>query len=207
MNPDIDSYLANGCGRCDKYATPLCKVHSWSAELALLREILLGCDLQEELKWSHPCYVNSGKNILIMGAFKDYVALTLFKGALLKDPKRLLVRQTENVQSGRQLRFTKTSEIKKAKATIETYVAEAIALAQAGLKVEKKKTEDFEVPDELKAAFRKDANFRRAFQALTPGRQRGYLLHFSGAKQSQTRASRIDKSKPKIFKGLGLHDR
>lgn len=207
MNSNVDSFFVDGCGRCEHYATPRCKVRTWSAELKALREIVLDCGLKEESKWGHPCYTSDGKNIVLMGAFKEYLSLTFFKGALLKDPKRLLVQQTENVQSGRQLRFTKKSEILKAKALIQSYVREAVAITEAGLKVVKKQTEDFDVPEELTAAFKKDPKFHGAFQRLTPGRQRGYLLHFSGAKGSATRASRIEKHRDRIFQGLGFHDR
>lgn len=207
MNPEIDTYLEDGCGRCKLYKTPECKVHTWNEVLVVLREVLLTCDLEEERKWSVPCYTHEGKNVVVLAAFKDYVAVSFFEGALLKDPKRLLVRPTENMQSGRQLRFTKKSEVEKERAAIRALVGEAIEVAVQGKKVEKKKTEDFEVPEELATAFRKDAKFKKAFSALTPGRQRGYLLHFAGAKKSQTRAARIEKHKARIFEGLGLHDR
>ncbi len=207
MNQDIDAYLAEGCGRCKHYQTPQCKVHAWNEVLVELRQVLLSCDLQEERKWSVPCYTHAGKNIVIMAAFKDYACLSFFKGALLEDPKSLLVRPTENMQAGRQLRFTKKSEVTKAKSAIRAFVREAIQVAMDGKKVEKKRTEDFDVPGELTTAFAKDPKFEKAFSALTPGRQRGYLIHFAGAKQSATRAARIEKHKKRIFDGLGLHDR
>ncbi|MCB8981511.1 MAG: YdeI/OmpD-associated family protein [Ardenticatenaceae bacterium] len=207
MNPQIDNYLAQGCGRCPLGGTPDCKVHNWPDVLAKLRAILLETDLTEELKWKVPCYTFDGKNILIMSAFKEYCVVAFFKGVLLKDPHGVLIQSTPNMQAERQLRFTTVQHVVELEPVIKEYVQEAIEVEKAGLAVEYKKTSDFDVPDELQTMFDEDIAFREAFDALTPGRQRGYLHYFSSAKQSQTRIARIEKCMPQIFEGIGLHDR
>jgi uncharacterized protein YdeI (YjbR/CyaY-like superfamily) len=178
----------------------------WAAEIAQLRRVLGGLKMVEECKWGKPTYTVNGKNIVIIQDFKDYCALGFFQGALLKDPKKLLVRLGE-VQAGRVMKFTSAKEIRTKAATIKAYVREAIAVEKAGLRVPPKKTADYPVPDELKERFRKDPRFKRAFEALTPGRQRGYLYHFAAAKQSATREARIDKAVPAIFAGRGFQER
>jgi uncharacterized protein YdeI (YjbR/CyaY-like superfamily) len=178
----------------------------WTAEIAAMRRVLAGLGMVEEKKWGKPTYTVGGKNIVILQEFKEYFALGFFQGALLKDPKKLLV-QLGQVQAGRVMKFTSAKEITAKAATIKSYVREAIAVEKAGLRVKPKKTSDYPVPEELDAAFSKDARFRQAFEALTPGRQRGYLYHFAQAKQSATRASRIEKAKPAIFDGLGFQER
>jgi len=177
----------------------------WLAEIAELRKILAGFDLTVERKWGKPCYTVDGVNVVIIQDFKDYCALGFFQGALLKDHKKLLV-QLGQVQAGRVMKFTSAAEIVAKAATIKAYVREAIAAAKAGLKVEMKPPE-VAMPEELHEKFRDDPHFKRAFEALTPGRQRGYLFHFAGAKQSATRTARIDKAKPAILEGRGLLDR
>ena len=177
----------------------------WRAEIAELQKILSGLDLKEERKWGKPCYTLDGKNVVIIQGFKDYCALGFFQGALLKDPKKLLV-QLGQVQAARVLKFTSASEIATKAATIKAYLREAMAAAKAGLKVETKPPE-LPVPEELKAKFRSDPRFKRAFEALTPGRQRGYLFHFAGAKRSGTRTARIEKAMPAIFEGRGFLER
>ncbi len=177
----------------------------WQAEIAALQRLLSGFDLKEERKWGKPCYTVEGKNVVIIQGFKDYCALGFFQGALLKDPKKLLVR-LGRVQAGRVMKFTSAKEIATKAATIKAYVREAVAAEKAGLKVETKPPK-LAVPEELKAKFRKDPRFRRAFEALTPGRQRGYLYHFAGAKQSATRTARIEKAMPAIFAGRGFLER
>jgi uncharacterized protein YdeI (YjbR/CyaY-like superfamily) len=177
----------------------------WQAEIAELQRILSGFDLREERKWGKPCYTLDGKNVVIIQGFKEYCALGFFQGALLKDPKKLLV-QLGRVQAGRVMKFTSAKEIATKLATIKAYVREAMAAANAGLKVETKPPE-LPVPEELKAKFRSDPRFKRAFEALTPGRQRGYLFHFAGAKQSAMRTARIEKVMPAIFEGRGLLER
>src|SRR6201984_2841491 len=177
----------------------------WQAEITELQRILSRFDLREECKWGKPCYTMDGKNVVIIQGFKEYCALGFFQGALLKDPKKLLV-QLGQVQAGRVMKFTSAREITAKAATIKAYLREAVAAAKAGLKVETKPRE-LPAPDELKEKFRKDPRFKRAFEALTPGRQRGYLFHFTGAKQSATRAARIEKAMPAIFEGRGLLER
>ena len=178
----------------------------WQAEIEELRRVLAGLPLKEERKWGKPTYTVDGKNVVILQPFKEYFGLGFFQGALLKDPKKLLV-QLGQVQAGRVMKFTSAKEIKAKAPTIKTYVREAIAVEKAGLRIEPKKTSDFPVPDELTERFRKDPRFKRAFAALTPGRQRGYLYHFAGAKQSSTRAARIEKAMPAIYEGRGFLER
>jgi len=188
------------------------KPTKWHEEYGKLRSILLDCGLKEELKWGNPCYTlpeadskKSGNVVLIHG-FKEYCALLFFKGALLKDKQKLLIQQTENVQSARQIRFTKLSEIVKLKSTIKSYVKEAMALEKSGAKVELKKTNEFNMPEEFREKLNEIPELKTAFKALTPGRQRGYLLYFSSAKQAATRISRIEKYKQQILNGKGLED-
>lgn len=177
----------------------------WRAEIAALQRILSGFDFQVERKWGKPCYTIDGHNVVIIQGFKEYCALGFFQGALLKDGKQLLV-QLGQVQAARVMKFTSAKEIAAKAATIKAYVREAVAAAKAGLKVETKPRE-LPVPDELIAAFRKNPRFKRAFEALTPGRRRGYLYHFTGAKQSATRTARIDRAMPAIFEGRGFLER
>jgi uncharacterized protein YdeI (YjbR/CyaY-like superfamily) len=177
----------------------------WQAEIAELQGILSGFDLKEECKWGKPCYTLDGKNVVIIQGFKEYCALNFFQGALLKDPKKLLV-QLGQMRAPRVMKFTSANEIATKAATIKAYLREAMAAAKAGRKVETKPPE-FPVPEELKEKFRTDPKFKRSFEALTPGRQRGYLFHFAGAKQSATRTKRIEKAMPAIFKGRGFLER
>jgi len=182
------------------------RVGKWREEMEELRAILLDCPLSEELKWGKPCYTFQDSNVVIIQGFKEYCALLFGKGALLKDPKGILIQQTENVQAARQLRFTDVRKITKMAPIIKAYVKEAIEVQKAGLEVQYKKTSEFKVPEELQNRFDEDLAFKKAFAALTPGRQRGYLLNFSAAKQSKTRESRIEKWMPQILKGKGLQD-
>lgn len=207
MHSGVDNYLKEGCGRCELVGTPECKVQFWPEELVALRSIVLGCGLNEELKWGQPCYTHNGKNVLIVTAFKEYACLSFFKGSLLKDPEKILVEPGKHSQAARQLRFTDVKTIQKQKNVLKKYIQNAIDVEKAGLEVEYKKTSDYEVPEELQIKFAEDSAFKDAFRALTPGRQRGYLLYFSGAKQSSTRMNRIEKYIPRIVDGLGLHDR
>jgi uncharacterized protein YdeI (YjbR/CyaY-like superfamily) len=177
----------------------------WEAEIAALQRILASFALTEERKWGKPTYTLDGKNVVILQGLKEYVALEFFQGALLKDPKKLLV-QLGRTQAGRVMKFTSVREIAARAATIKAYVREAIAVERAGLRVEKK-IAHVPVPAELKDKLRKDARLRKAFEALTPGRQRSYLYHFAGAKQSATRIARIEKAAPRIFAGLGFLER
>jgi uncharacterized protein YdeI (YjbR/CyaY-like superfamily) len=178
----------------------------WQAEIAEMRRVLAGFAMKEACKWGKPTYTVDGKNIAIMQGFKEYFGLGFFQGALLKDPKNVLV-QLGQVQAGRVMRFTSVKDIRAKAATIKAYVREAIAVEKAGLRVERKKTSDLPVPEELTERFREDRRFKRAFEALTPGRQRSYLYHFAKAKQSATRVARIEKAMPAIFEGRGFLER
>ena len=182
------------------------KEKRWSAEFAALRQLCLASGLNEELKWGQACYdLNGGKLVLIHG-FKTYCALLFMKGALLEDPKGLLVQQTKNVQSARQIRFASIEDLDKRRAAVKAYIREAIAVEKSGAKVEMKSAAQFDVPEEFQKRLDDDAELARAFHALTPGRQKAYVLHFAGAKQSATRAARVEKHAPRILKGLGLDD-
>lgn len=203
---NVDVYLAKGCGRCELAGTPECKVLSWQRELMLLRNIALSLDLKEEVKWGVPCYTLNGKNIFLIHSFKNYCAVLFMKGVLMKDPDGILIQQTEQVQSGRQIRFENDKGILAQIDLIRKYMLEAIRVEKSGKKMELKKTEDYPMPEELTEIFRNDPTFENAFKTLTPGRQRGYLLYFSGAKQASTRISRIMKYHPHILEGKGLQD-
>jgi uncharacterized protein YdeI (YjbR/CyaY-like superfamily) len=191
-NPKVDAFLS--------------KQKNWKDEFEKLRTIILGAELTEELKWGTPCYTFQNRNVVLMHGFKEYCALLFFKGALLKDPDGILIRQTQNVQSARQIRFTSVREIVKLKTTLKAYLKEAVEVEKAGLKVNFKDTSEFTVPEEFQKRLDKSAALKKAFRALTPGRQRAYLLYFSTPKQSKTRESRIEKSTPQILAGKGLDD-
>jgi uncharacterized protein YdeI (YjbR/CyaY-like superfamily) len=178
----------------------------WEKELRKLRTIALDCQLTEELKWGCPCYTLMGRNIALIHVFKQYCALLFFKGVLLKDRRSILVQQTKNVQAARQIRFTNLSEVVKIERDVKAYILEAIQVQKSGLQVKLKKTAEFELPDEFKDKLKKLPALKKAFYALTPGRQRGYLLHFSTAKQSKTRESRVEKCMERILDGKGLDD-
>ncbi|PXX25160.1 YdeI family protein [Arenibacter sp. ARW7G5Y1] len=182
------------------------RAKKWNQEMTLLREICLECGLTEEFKWMHPCYTFQGKNVVLIHDFKAYCALLFHKGVLLKDTNNILTQQTENVQSARQIRFTGLQQIIDLKSTIKAYIFEAVEVEKAGLEVPMKKTSEFKMPNELKKALDNDPDLKAAFQGLTPGRQRGYLLYFSQAKQSATRANRVEKYISKILQGKGLND-
>lgn len=192
-NPKVDGFLRSA--------------RRWREEFTALRAIVLDCGLTEELKWGKPCYTSEGKNVVLIHGFKDYCALLFMKGALLKDPKGVMIQQTDNVQSARQIRFAGVADIEKMAPTLKAYIKEAIKVEKAGLKIQKKDTTDFAMADEFRVRLDKSPALKSAFEALTPGRQRAYLLHFSGAKQSATRASRVEKCIPGILAGKGLNDR
>ena len=192
MNPKVDFFFE--------------KDSKWQKEYKLLRSIVLDCGLTEELKWGQPCYMYDNTNIVVIHGFKEYCALLFFKGALLNDPEGILIQQTENVQAARQLRFTSAKEITGMKATIKAYLYEAIEVEKAGLKVKLKKTAEFPMPEEFKKKLDKRPALEKAFYALTPGRQRAYLLHFSQPKMARTREARVEKYVPQILKGLGIDD-
>lgn len=182
------------------------KSKKWQEEMTLLRKICMDCGLTEEFKWMHPCYSLNGKNIVLIHGFKEYCALLFHIGVLLKDEKRILVQQTKNVQSARQIRFTSLQQIIKLKQLIKAYIQEAINIEKAGWEVPMKKTSEYTIPDEFKKALKNNPKLKSAFEALTVGRQRGYLLYFSAAKQAKTREARIEKYIPEIMKGKGLKD-
>jgi uncharacterized protein YdeI (YjbR/CyaY-like superfamily) len=186
--------------------TFLDKAKSWKDEMILLRSIILECALEEDYKWMHPCYSINGNNVVLIHSFKEYTAILFFKGVLMTDKKGLLIQQTKNVQDRRQLRFTSLAEIQGSKSTIKAYVNEAIDIEKSGKKVVFKKTEEFEMPEEFKTVLQKNKAVRTAFEKLTPGRQRAYLLFISSAKQSATRINRIETFLPKILAGKGKDD-
>ena len=182
------------------------KSSKWQASYQALRELVLSLDLTEELKWGCPCYTLGESNVVLLHGFKDYCALLFMKGVLMKDPKQILVQQTENVQSARQLRFSSLAEIEKQKTVIKSYLKNAIEVEKSGEKVELKKTKEYAIPEEFQSALDEMDDLRTAFHKLTPGRQRGYLLYFSSAKQAKTRNERVEKYIPIILDGKGLDD-
>lgn len=192
MNPKVDFFFE--------------KPSQWQEEYKLLRSLALGCDLTEELKWGKPCYTLNNSNVVLIHGFKEYCALLFHKGALLNDEQNLLIQQTENVQAARQLRFTSYDQIHDMQDDIKAYIKDAIRVEKAGLKVEMKKTAEYEIPEELQEKLNADSELEEAFYSLTPGRQRGYLLYFSQAKQAKTRIARIEKYTPHILAGKGFND-
>jgi len=204
MTTDVATYLSEGCGRCSLGGTPECKVHTWQQELTELRRIVLECGLDEECKWGVPCYTFQGKNIIMVSALKDGAIISFFKGSLLQDEPGLLSFAGENSQVAKIARFTRAEDILKVEELLKTYIFEAVEVEKAGLKVQKSTAP--ELPEELLRKFGEMPAFREAFEALTPGRQRGYLLHFSQPKQSATRTTRIEKCLPKIFAGKGMQE-
>lgn len=192
LNPKVDHFLK--------------KEKKWQQEMTLLRSIILQCGLEEDYKWMHPCYSVDAGNIVLIHGFKEYCALLFFKGVLLKDKKGILIQQTENVQDRRQIRFTTVQDVEKLAPTIKAYILEAIKIEKAGLKVAYKPTTEFKVAEEFQQQLTANKKLKVAFEGLTPGRQRGYLLYFSSAKQSKTREERIAKYLPKILSGKGLDD-
>ena len=190
QNPRVDAFVN--------------RAKTWRGEIQKLRSILLDCGLDEDLKWGKPCFAFEGSNVAIIQPFKAHLSLMFFKGALLRDTHGLLRSQGENTQSALRLEFTSEAQVKKA--VVKSYVDQAIAVEKAGLKVELKAKRELELPQELTRILEKDRKLAKAFDSLTPGRQRGYVLHFKGAKQSQTRTARIQKCIPKILAGIGMHD-
>lgn len=192
MNPKVDFYFS--------------KATQWHEELEQLRRIVLDCHLAEELKWGCPCYTFGDNNVVLIHTFKDYCALLLFKGALLKDPNGILIQQTKNVQAARQIRFTGVEEILEQEPVLKAYIYEAVEIEEAGLKVPLKKTSDFAVPEEFQNKLDELPDLKAAFESLTPGRQRGYLFYFAQPKQSKTRTSRVEKYVQHILDGKGIDD-
>ncbi|MEZ4921404.1 MAG: YdeI/OmpD-associated family protein [Saprospiraceae bacterium] len=204
LNPHVDKYLLDGCMRCKYGGTPECKVNFWRDELELLRQIVLETGLTEELKWSVPVYTHQDKNIVTINALKESANIGFFKGVLLSDPNKIL-QQQGNLQSDRLIKFTDSEEILKLKDVLTSYIQEAIQLEERGEKVAFKKNPE-PIPEELLAEFENDPELKKAFYRLTPGRQRGYIIHFSQPKQSKTRLSRIEKYRQQILDGIGFHD-
>jgi uncharacterized protein YdeI (YjbR/CyaY-like superfamily) len=192
MNPKVDEFLR--------------KAKKWPEEFKRLRMVCLDCGLTEELKWGKPCYSYQKNNIVLIHGFKEYCALLFFKGALLKDPNGILVQQTANVQAARQIRFTNVRDIVDMEPILKAYIKEAIEVEKAGLEVSYRKTSEFEIPEEFQTRLDQSPALKTAFEALTPGRQRGYFLYFSGAKQPKTREARVEKCVPQILNGKGLND-
>ncbi len=191
-NPKVDAFIENE--------------QKWRSEFEELREIVLDCDLTEGLKWGVPCYTVDSKNVVLIHGFKDYCAILFVKGALLKDTKGILIQQTENVQAGRQIRFTGVEEIAATEAALKDYIREAVEIEKAGLEVDFKKNTEYTIPEELQSKFSENPALKMAFEALTPGRQRAYMLHFSQPKQAKTREARVEKYAPQILAGKGLND-
>jgi uncharacterized protein YdeI (YjbR/CyaY-like superfamily) len=192
MNPKVDWFFD--------------KAQKWQKEFKKMRQIALDCDLVEELKWGQACYTFEKKNIVLIHGFKEYCAFLFFKGSLLKDEKGILIRQTENVQGARQVRFTDVKQISKLERVLKSYIYEAVKIEESGLKVEYKKTSDFKIPEEFQAKLDENPALKKAFERLTPGRQRAYIFYFSSAKQSKTRETRIQKYVKHILKGKGMDD-
>lgn len=192
MNPKVDFFFD--------------KAQQWKKEFEKLRTIALSTELTEDLKWGCPCYTYEGKNIFLIHGFKEYCALLFFKGALMKDPDHILIQQSKNVQAARQIRFTNVEQINDLKEILKAYMFEAVEIEESGAKVEMKKTKEFEMVEEFQYQLDQNPALQEAFKALTPGRQRAYLLHFSSAKQSKTREARIEKCIPQIMDGIGLND-
>ncbi len=192
MNPKVDFFFD--------------KTEQWQTEFEKLRTIALKTELTEDLKWGCPCYTYEGKNIFLIHGFKEYCALLFFKGALMKDAENILIQQTENVQAARQVRFTNLQQIIDLEHVLNDYIFEAVEIEESGAKVEMKKIHEFNIPEEFAQKLNENPELQKAFEALTPGRQRAYLLYFSSAKQSKTRISRIEKYIPEILNGKGLND-
>lgn len=204
MNDEIENYFINGCMRCKLGATPDCKVNHWKEELKNLRKIISAQGLTEEVKWGVPCYTIDGKNVLTLSAYKEFACVSFFKGSLLTNKDGILVQPGKSSQSARYIQFTNTDQISKLKKTLVSYIKEAIEIEKSGKKVEFQKNPE-PIPDELLEFFKKDKSLEKAFQALTPGKQRGYIIHFSQPKKSETRISRIEKCKTKILNGEAFY--
>ncbi|REG88303.1 YdeI/OmpD-associated family protein [Algoriphagus antarcticus] len=206
MNSSVDSYFTEGCGRCPLGGTPQCKVHNWTEELKQLRIIILDCGLTEMSKWGVPCYTFQKSNVLILAAFNDYCSISFFKGVLLNDEQKVLTKPGENTQAARLIKFTTIQEIAQLKPILKAYIFEAIEVEKEGLKVIFEKN-PAPLPEEFQNKLVEFPALKVAFEALTPSRQRGYILYFSAPKQFKTRVARIEKCAPKILDGKGLNDR
>lgn len=207
MTRDVETYFLDGCGRCKLGGTPECKVHTWEEPLRIFREIVLDCGLTEECKWGMPCYSVNGKNVLIISAFKDYCSLNFFKGSLIQDELGLLTKAGENSEVSRMLKTTSTQYLLDHVDVIKAIIFQAIEIEKAGLKTTPKPIDSYPVPDEFVEILQQNNPLRLAYEALTPGRQKSYLMHFNSAKQSQTRINRIEKCIPGILAGKGFNER
>ncbi|MCU0431211.1 MAG: YdeI/OmpD-associated family protein [Cytophagaceae bacterium] len=205
-NPGVDQYLLEGCGRCALGGTPACKVHRWTIELETLRQWVLEAGLVEEVKWGVPCYTHHGKNVVIVAAFKEYCSLNFFKGVLIQDSPGMLEKPGDNSRVSRIVKFTELKQIQLQEKDIRTLLKEAIAVEEAGKKVEKIQPEEILIPEELAQKFKDLPSLKKAFYALTPGRQRSYILHINSAKQTATKVARIEKCIPKIMEGKGFNE-
>ncbi|MFN4234344.1 MAG: YdeI/OmpD-associated family protein [Bacteroidia bacterium] len=205
INPQVDNYLIDGCMRCKYGATPKCKVNKWRTELEILRNILLESELKEELKWGAPCYTYKNKNVILLSALKDAVCISFLKGSLLEDKKNILSKAGENSHIARIIKLTSVEQINKLEKDIRMFINAAIEIEKKGLKIAK--TENIPtLPEELENIFNNDLEYKKAFFALTPGRQRGYIIYFTQPKQSQSKIYRIEKCREKIMNGEGLND-
>jgi uncharacterized protein YdeI (YjbR/CyaY-like superfamily) len=205
LNPLVDRYLIDGCMRCKLGATPACKVNKWRTELETLRSIVMQHDLKEELKWGAPCYTYNGKNVILLSALKDAVVISFLKGSLIEDKKNILHKAGENSNVARIVKFKTADEIISVQQELNNFIKAAIDIENKGLKISKK-TNDIQIPIELEEIFRADAALKKAFIALTPGKQRGYIIYFTQPKQVETRIKRIEKCREKILNGEGLND-
>ncbi len=201
--PSVDHYFLDGCGRCERYATERCSARIWSELLHELRQLMLESGMKEELKWSAPCYTHNGKNVAMIGAFKDNCVVSFFKGALIPDDRGILVKAGEYSQEGRVVRLRDVSEVAKYRKDILYFLQKAIEIEESGQQIEKA-SKVMELPDVMKERFAEDKELERAFYALTPGRQRGYIMHIGSAKNATTRLSRLEKCEEKIFRGKGF---
>ena len=206
MITDIEDFFAKGCGRCERFATPACSANQWHAGLTGLRAICRSAGLVETVKWGHPCYMHAGRNIVLIGALQGDFRLNFFNAALMKDPDGLLERQGPNTQNPDSIRFTSSGQIEERATSIRAYLLEAMAYAEAGI-LPAKVPQTLELPDELVDAMDADPELAEAFHALTPGRQRSYVIHLSSAKTAATRVSRIEKARPNILAGKGANER
>jgi len=207
MVKSAELFFTEGCGRCSLHATPQCKVNTWKKELLSLRRIILSCGLNEESKWGMPVYTFNGKNVVMIAAFKDNCVVSFFKGSILADTDKLLVKPGENSEVTRLIRFTDVRKINDIEISLRNYIFEAVEIEKSGIKPSVKKVSEYKIPDEFAVHLKKNTLLKKAFESLTPGRQKAYLIHFSGAKQSATRESRILKCIPDILNGKGWNER
>ncbi len=203
-NTSVESYLAEGCGRCEHYQTPQCKVHLWTEELLALREILRSSGLEETMKWGSPCYTFDGKNVAMMGSFRDYCSISFFKGVLLEDPEGVLEAPGPNSRHARLLKFRSMDDVERLASQALNFLNQALEIQKKGLKVDAAEAEP--LPDELEARLLSEDGLWEAYEALTPGRQRSFILHVSGAKNPETRVRRAEKCVPKIWAGKGFNE-